>query len=148
MIHDILKNGTKYSSIHPLFKKAFDFLTSTDLMALPLGKIELEGKNLVINVVDLTGKTVDEAKMESHKNYIDIQIPLGASETMGWASIINMNNVSMPYDSEKDLIFYADKASSFLTVQPFEFAIFFPDDVHQPGIAVGTHRKIIVKISV
>jgi beta-galactosidase beta subunit len=33
-----------------------------------------------------------------------------------------------------------------LKVQLGEFAIFFPEDGHQPGIGEGTFRKIIVKI--
>ena len=84
MIVDTLKNGGLYESVHPLFKKAFDFLRNTDLTALPLGKIELDGSNLVVNVVLINGKTPDVARMETHNRFIDIQVPIGAAETMGW----------------------------------------------------------------
>lgn len=53
MILDTLKNSDKYCSVHPRFKKAFDYLKNTDLVALPAGKIELEGADLVINVVEI-----------------------------------------------------------------------------------------------
>lgn len=148
MIHDSLKNAAKYINVHPRFKKAFDFLNGNDLNALETGKIELEGSDLVINVVDITGKTADTARMETHNNFIDIQVPIGATETMGWKAAHNLTQISEAYNEAKDVAFFADKATSFATVEPFEFVIFFPEDGHQPGIGIGTYRKIIVKVRV
>lgn len=148
MILDTLKNGSKYNAIHPRIKKAFDYLNTNDLENIPLGKIELEGTDLVVNVVDITGKTVDQARMETHLKFMDIQIPIGASETMGWKAKEKLNELTSPYNDEKDIAFYADKASNLVKVEPFEFIIFFPEDGHQPGIGEGTYRKIIVKIRV
>jgi len=146
MILDSLKNADKYVSVHPRFKQAFDFLTTTDLVALPVGKIELDGTNLIVNIVEITGKTVEEAKMETHNMYIDIQVPVTAKETMGWIAGDKLCNALEPYNEAKDITFFADKASNLLEVLPLEFAIFFPEDGHQPGIAEGSHKKIIVKI--
>lgn len=148
MIHDSLKNAAKYTSVHPRFKKAFDFLNGNDLNALETGKIELEGSDLVINVVDITGKTADAARMETHNNFIDIQVPIGATETMGWKSADKLTEVTEVYNEQNDIAFYGDKATSFVTVEPFEFVVFFPEDGHQPGIGNGTYRKIIVKVRV
>jgi len=148
MILDTLKNGSKYNAIHPRIKKAFDYLNANDLEQLPLGKIELEGTELFINVVDLKGKTEEEAKMETHEKYIDIQIPIEAPEIMGWKAKEKLEILSSPYNPEKDIAFYADKANNLIKVEPFEFVIFFPEDGHQPGIAVGTHKKLIVKIRI
>jgi YhcH/YjgK/YiaL family protein len=146
MILDTLENAGLYESINPGFKQAFDFLRNTDLVALPLGKIELDGTNLFVNVVDITGKSADEARMETHNNYIDIQVPVGAAETMGWIAGNKLKEITAPYNSEKDVCFFADKATNFIVVQPFEFAVFFPEDGHQPGIAQGVHKKIIIKV--
>jgi YhcH/YjgK/YiaL family protein len=148
MILDSLQNGLKFACVHPRFAKAFDYLLNNDLAALPAGKIELEGSDLVINVVDITGKTADQAKMETHRNYIDIQVPVGKAETMGWKAAGHLTEPTQVYDETKDLCFFADKATTMIEVQPMEFAIFFPEDGHQPGIAEGTYRKIIVKVRV
>ena len=146
MILDSLENAGLYESLHPRFKQAFDFLRKTDLLALPVGKIELDSSNLIVNVVEITGKTVDAARMETHNRFIDIQIPVGAPETMGWIAGNKLKEVTDPYNAEKDITFFADKASNLLLVQPFEFAVFFPEDGHQPGISEGKHKKIIVKV--
>jgi uncharacterized protein, YhcH/YjgK/YiaL family len=149
MILDSLENAGLYESINPRFKKAFDFLRNTDLAALPLGKMELDGKDLFVNVVEMTGKTADKARMETHNCYIDIQLPVDAPETMGWIAGNKLKQVTDPYNAEKDITFFADKASNFIKVQPLEFAVFFPEDGHQPGIAEeGRYKKIIVKVLV
>lgn len=146
MILDTLENAGLYESINPRFKQAFDFLLNTNLVELPLGKIELDGSNLFINVVEIAGKTADVARMETHNNYIDIQVPVGTAETMGWIAGNKLQQVTDPYNTDKDITFFADKATNFIVVQPFEFAVFFPTDGHQPGIAEGVFKKIIVKV--
>jgi biofilm protein TabA len=148
MILDSLENAGLYESIHPRFKQAFDFLRNTDLVALPLGKVELDGKNLFVNVVDAAGKTPDVAKMETHNKYIDIQVPVTAPETMGWIAGNKLKEITEPYNADKDVSFFGDKASNFIVVQPLEFAVFFPEDGHQPQLFDGIVKKIIVKVLV
>jgi YhcH/YjgK/YiaL family protein len=115
-------------------------------MALPLGKVELDGKNLFANVVKTTGKTAETAKLETHNLYIDIQVPVTAAETMGWIAGNKLKNVTDSYNSEKDITFFADKATNFINVQPSEFVVFFPEDGHQPEISDDQHKKIIIKV--
>lgn len=148
MILDSLKNAGLYESIHPLFKAAFDYLNSNDLAALPTGKVELQGKDLFVNVVDAEGRTTETAKMETHINYIDIQVPVGGVETMGWLPGNKLGEATIAYSEEKDVAFFGDKATNFIGVQPYDFAIFFPQDGHQPQIFEGVQRKIIVKVRV
>ncbi len=148
MILDSLENAGLYASIHPRFKQAFDFLQNTDLLALPLGKMELNGSDLFVNVVEVVGKSAIEAQMETHIRYIDIQVPVTATETMGWIATSQLKQTTQEYNSEKDVAFFADEATNFIHVQPGEFAVFFPEDGHQPGIATGQHKKVIVKVLV
>ncbi len=148
MILDSLQNAGLYQSVNPRFKKAIEFLQNTDLKTLPLGKMELDGPELFVNVVEMAGKTADEAKMETHNNYIDIQVPVTAAETMGWISAHKLKQTTQEYNPEKDVAFFADPATNFIIVQPLEFAIFFPEDGHQPGIGTGMIKKVIVKVKV
>ena len=148
MILDTLKNCTRYEMVHPRFKVAFDFLNSTDLLSLPTGKTELDGADVVVNVVEITGKPIELARMETHNQYIDIQIPLGTTETIGWKSADQLEKPMGSYNAEKDITFFEDAASNLIKVQPFEFAVFFPEDGHQPGIGEATYKKIIVKLRV
>jgi len=148
MILDSLKNSAMYEGLHPRFKAAFDFVKNTDFSKLEPGKIELDGKNLFVNFAEGTGKTPEDAKMETHNEYIDIQVPFTSTEIMGYIPAVDLKAPVDGYNTEKDITFFTDKASTFVTVLPGQFAIFFPEDGHQPGIGEGTFRKIIVKVKV
>lgn len=149
MIIDKLENGHFYDSLNPRFKAAFNFLLSNDLLALEPGKIQLEGSDLVVNVNNFKGKAEEDCRMESHLNFIDIQLPVNNDEFMGWKARKDLQKVTTAYNPEKDVEFYADAASSLFVVPAGHFAIFFPEDGHQPGIAPGKeYRKIIVKVRV
>jgi YhcH/YjgK/YiaL family protein len=148
MILDLLKKSALYEQLHPRFKQAFDFLKSTDLMQLPLGKIELDGKNLFVGIQEIEGKTPDAAFIETHEQYIDIQIPLSGTEIMGWIARDNLKQIKEAYSAEKDMTLYSDKTDNLIRVHPGEFAVFFPEDGHQPGILEGKHKKIIIKVKI
>ena len=148
MILNTLKDSASIESLHPLFKKAFDYIKATDFSTVPAGKIVLDGDKLYISVAEPTGKTKETARMETHDKYIDIQMPLTAVETMGWKATNELKEPTAPYNPEKDITFFADKPTTYVDVQPGEFAIFFPEDGHAPGIAEGNFRKVIVKVKI
>ena len=75
MVVDTLENLEKYASLNPLFAQAIEFLKSHDLQAMEVGKTELKGKDLLVNIAQTKPKTKEEAKLETHNEFIDIQIP-------------------------------------------------------------------------
>jgi biofilm protein TabA len=64
MVVDRLENIEKYASLNPLFAQAIEFLKSHDLNALEVGKTELKGKDLLVNVAQTKPK---QKKMPSWK---------------------------------------------------------------------------------
>lgn len=146
MVIDTLSHLNDYVSLHPLFEKAFDFLSNTELSSLELGKIVLEPDRLYVNVVQTAPKSVDEARLETHRDFIDIQVPLSGNETMGYTATDRLPTV--PYNAADDISFYDDSADDYFTVHPGQFAIFFPSDGHAPAISPDGLRKIIVKVHV
>ncbi len=146
MILNSLKDSAAIESLHPLFKQAFEYLKTTDFSQVPAGKVVLDGDNLYVSIAEPTGKTHEAARMETHDKYIDIQMPLTATETMGWKATCDLKEPTAPYNPEKDITFFADKPTTYIQVQPGEFAIFYPEDGHAPGIAEGNFRKVIVKV--
>lgn len=146
MILDSLHNSAQIDSLHPLFKKAFDYIKSTDFSTLENEKIFLEGDDLFVMINEYTGKTREEAVVETHKKYIDIQIPLTKPEIIGWISDRKLLSPKSSYNKEKDIAFFSDQPTTYLTVLPQEFVIFFPEDGHAPGICEGLARKVVLKI--
>ncbi len=144
MVIDNLKNLRDYASLNPLFTKAIDYIESTDLKALELGKIVLVENELIVNVNEIGPKTKEEAKLETHDEYIDIQIPLTDVEVMGYTQRVDLPEAE--YDAVKDLTLYEGFADDYITVKPGMFTLFFPSDGHAPGITPTGLKKIIVKV--
>ena len=93
MVIDNLKNLRDYASLNPLFVKAIDYIESTDLKALEPGKIVLVENELIVNVNEIGPKTKEEAKLETHNEYIDIQIPLQDLYKVMESRISNMSHM-------------------------------------------------------
>ena len=84
MILDTLENFGKYVSLNPLFPKVLEYLQNTDWMAQEPGCVYIDGNKLFVNHNVAKGKTVDQARMETHNAMIDIQIPLSCPEVIGY----------------------------------------------------------------
>ena len=148
MILDALNNSTKIECLHPQNKKAFDYLKSTDFSTMEDGKYELDGSRLYVSIASLTGKDKTDAAIETHKKYIDIQMPLLGVEKIGFKPGCELQEEEAPYNEEKDITFYVDRPTAFTKIYPGQFAVYFPEDGHAPGIGQGNIRKVVVKIQV
>lgn len=54
-------------------EKALDFLRATDFNALEPGVVEIDGKNIYTQIIDLTTREAVVNRPEVHRRYIDIQ---------------------------------------------------------------------------
>ncbi|MCD8186465.1 MAG: YhcH/YjgK/YiaL family protein [Rikenellaceae bacterium] len=146
MVIDSLKNAQQYVALNPLFAQAFEFLTTRDLHALEPGKHPIDGDNIWANIMHAPLKDTDTARMEAHDRYIDIQVVIHGKETHGWIARKDCKHPQGEIDPVKDVLFFDDKATTFVTLYDGEFAIFFPEDGHQPMIGEGEIRKCVVKV--
>ncbi|MCG6933160.1 MAG: YhcH/YjgK/YiaL family protein [Gallionella sp.] len=148
MIFSNLANAGRYSKLHPLFFRAFEFIRHTDLRALAPGHHDIEGDNLFAIVEHEEGRTRAEAKLECHRRYIDIQYVLEGVDEMGWKSLPDCRYPADDYDAGKDIRFFDDKPAAWIATPPGHFCIFFPEDAHAPLVSNGFIRKAVFKIAV
>jgi biofilm protein TabA len=149
MIIDVLENAGKYTSVHPLLAKAFEYIKSQDLKAIELGKYEFaEGLKAIVS--DKQGMTIVEsiAKFECHNKFIDIQLCISGKEHMGWKPRTECKTEKGTYNEEKDVLFYEDAPDTYFQLQDGQFAIFFPEDVHAPMISEGKVKKMVIKVKI
>ena len=141
MIIDRIENLSKYISLNPLFADVVKFLESNDLNTLEEGKHEIKGTDLFVNVQAKPGKKLQDAVLEYHKKMIDIQIPVSDSETFDEVPEVE-------FDEQKDIAKLPGlEAQTYVTINPGQMAIFFPQDGHAPCISEsGCLRKVILKI--
>jgi len=149
MILDKIENADLYFDVVPRLKEFMQFYNSNDLEELPACRIKLMGDDLFVNILDFKGKAEKDCKLEAHRDYIDIQIPVTDDEIMGWCAQEDCTQITAEYDEDKDMELYGDTTATKLLVPKGHFVVFFPSDAHQPGIAPGKHyRKLIAKTRV
>ena len=148
MIRDSIFDAHKYDHLHPNFRSVFEILQSLNLDALQAGHIELDGKYVYININSTNGQPKESARLEAHRQYIDIQMPISGKETFGVKPTAECLDPIGEFDSERDIVFYNDKPNEFVTLDKGEFVVFFPEDAHAPCIdTMEGHMKLVVKIS-
>lgn len=145
MIIDTLDNLGKYAALNTLFSDVVEFIKANDLNTLEAGKHMIKGADLFVNIQDAKGKTKEQAKIETHRRMIDIQIPLSCPETFGYTPLCSLPDAE--YNDEKDITKYEGLADTYFTCRPGEFALFFPQDGHAPCVAeTETIHKAIFKV--
>ena len=149
MIVDTITNASKYFSVHPLFKRAFEYIEQTDLVNTPDGKLEIaEGLKAIFS--NKTGMTAGAsvAKFECHDQHIDIQLCIKGVETIGWKPREKCITENGGYNPDKDVQLYNEQPDMYFQLTNGQFAIFFPEDVHAPMIGDGEIKKLVIKVKI
>ena len=148
MILDVLENEHRYLALHKGFAKAFDFLLRPDLKELPVGKYEIDGDRIYAIVSKERGRKKDDALLETHEIYIDIQLVLAGTDDMGWKPKSLCRQPSGEYDKKSDEQRFADEPDAWISTKSGTFVIFFPEDAHMPLISSEQIHKVVVKVAV
>jgi len=154
MIFSSIKNWKAEEALYPeAFKKAFYFLETSDIATLDAGEYPIEGKEIYAIVMDKQTDDVVNRSPEAHLKYIDIQFMFKGTERIGF--LRKHGNLVVKEDAiaSKDLVLFENEVGeeAFVVMQPGDFAIFFPDDIHRPlclNHEKMTVRKVVVKVAV
>lgn len=144
MILDTLENIGKYADLNPLFAKVVEFIKENNLNSLSAGVHKIVGDDLFVNIQEAKAKSRQDAKLESHRRMIDIQIPISGTEEHGWSPLSSLNEA--PYDETNDISFYGETPQAYYNVKPGQMVIYFPEDGHAPAITPTTLKKAIFKV--
>lgn len=148
MILDVLENAHRYLALNKGFAKAIEFVMRPDLHELPVARYEIDGDRVYAMVAREPGRRKEDALLETHERYIDIQLVLAGSDEMGWKPKSSCQQPAGEYDQKDDMQFFADEPVVWLPVGPGVFVIFFPADAHLPLISSGQIHKVVVKVAV
>ena len=138
------------------FRKALEFLQNEDLDAIfeqvKPGKnieVDLNGRDVFAIFQTYETKPLEEAKMEGHKRYIDLQYIHKGTEQILVAPTQRMVKEA-DYNDEKDVYFPQTADYSSIRLSAGLAAILYPEDLHAPGISVdapSTVQKIVIKVA-
>jgi YhcH/YjgK/YiaL family protein len=149
MIIDKIANSHIYNGLGKRIEKAFEYINYTDLKNIQPGKYEIDKENIFALITEYKTKLESEGKLEAHRKYIDVQYVISGEELMGYSPLGNLQ-ILEPYKEENDIVFFTGE-KSFTKVLSGMFAIFFPEDVHMPGINTGKIsevKKLVIKVRI
>lgn len=143
----------EYHTLYPygnLWAQAFEFL-KTATPKMEDGKVVLDGDDLFAGIDCYETKARADAKLETHRKYVDIQVLLSGTECLEVYPKTGLC-VSKPYNTDKDAEFYEvpEKAPVRITLTPGQFMVFFPEDAHMPCLNAGDTsepvQKVVIKV--
>lgn len=150
MLTTTLKLTDKYDYLSEKFAKAYRFLRTEDLEALPVGITEIDGSEIFANVQEYTTMPWEECAFEAHDRYFDIQYVVYGKELFGYVKREGLEETA-PYDREKDLVFFEEPGDSGqILLEAGDLAVVPPEDAHKPRCMAGERcqvKKIVVKVA-
>lgn len=138
------------AQLPPAVVRGLRFLASTDINALPTGRIDIDGDDLFALVQDYDTEPKAARRAESHARYIDIQYLARGRELVGYTPLPSAGRISEDLLAERDVRFHANVENECdLLLVAGSYAVFHPTDVHRPCCCDGTPqpvRKVVVKV--
>ena len=142
-------------------REALHYLKGLDLAAHEAGAfpVEVGGVPMILQVMDLETKKREECFPEIHRKYIDLQLFVSGGPEYA-ASFIDRGEETVRedlLDTPRDILFYENRPETAafengVVMQPGAYAVYFPWDVHIPGLCDTDgpkgYRKIVLKVPV
>lgn len=152
MIFSKLNAKDNYMAYPAAIQKALNFLRTTDIMALELGRHDIDGDMMFVNVMNMTTHGYEGSHPEVHQKYIDLMYWPEGGERIGVAPYLGTEVVYEAHP-ENDISLLEDVTNeSILVATEGCFGIFFPWDAHRPALYLNdgsvTSRKVVIKIHI
>lgn len=148
MIIDKIEKMYRYDYVKGI-KKVIDFLKNNNLSTLENKKYDL-GDGDCVKVQEYATKELPEydIELEAHREYADLQLTLSGEEVLYFQSI-ELGEQSRPYNKDKDVEFFTAPYTSSVVLNPENFALIFPNDLHMGGYNVeetNNVKKLVFKL--
>jgi len=148
MIIDKIGNHKQYSKLGKKIALALEYLRNTDFAHMANGRHDIDGNEMYVLISDYLTKDCSECKIEAHRKYVDVQYVIKGKESVGYAPLDGRPSIT-EYDDKNDYILFTGDVS-LIELNEGMFAIFYPEDLHMPGVGKtkSSVRKAVVKVKI
>ncbi len=147
MIYAHIDDARNYYGLGEAFAAAFKDLAGGKLAGLSVGKHAVIPGKVWYSIDEPATQALEDRPFEAHGQFIDIQMTLSGEELIGYAPRGSLTPAS-EYDAARDIQYFKGRGL-MLDCTKGMFALFFPEDAHQPCVAPrqpSKVRKVVVKI--
>ena len=151
MIYGNMNNTGSWAAYPESIARALNYLKDKDFVTMEPGVYEIEGKDIYVQVINANADIIEKKRPEVHRKYVDLQFSPEGGEIIGFATDTGNNELDEELFDTKDIKFYKNMENEvFIKMNPKDFFVFFPWDVHRPGcteLGPKQIRKVVVKIN-
>ncbi len=140
MIYGNILAPETYGFLQGRLEKCFSYIKEHDLKTMELGRYELEGNDLFLNLQEFETMPSEGRTYEAHRNYLDLHYIVTGSEKIEVNFLERMKKES--YDEDRDLAVLTGEASGMTVLREGDFMICYPADAHRPAGMEKTPEKI------
>lgn len=147
MIYDSLEKLGSYMGLHENLDKAIQSYFQTDFSHKEKGKYEVDGNKVFYMIQENKLNTVASDELEFHKKYLDLHFLLEGHERIGAGR--DLAEIRKVYNDADDIGMVSCQKLYPLEINEDTFALFFPDEPHQPNQFAGKEhvvRKCVYKV--
>jgi len=146
MILDSLINIHRYKDLGDDIYAGLEYLITVDA-DVSIGEYKIS-QNVKAIVSEYSTKIQNNERYEAHRHTIDIQYPIVGTELVQWSPLHDMV-VCTNYDVKNDRTYYENPGYKMdCIIGAGVFAIYFPEDAHNPQHASNNLEDVIKKITV
>lgn len=153
MIYDGLGAIGLYRGLSRGLDVLIDWLEQNDPAELPLGKTQIDGERVYANVMNAKTRTFEDARFETHRKYMDVQIDLEGAECFKTTPGETVSAGEFDVQGDKGYCHEAPGNDDLLdgTLEGGRFAVFMIGEPHMPNLVVpgqevGPIKKICFKV--
>lgn len=146
MLYDNLNNITRYHGLYKGLDVVIEWLESHKLEELPMGRTDLLGDKVFVNVMEQEPREEEGVPYEVHQKYMDLQLDLIGHENFRVCS--GAFTWTKPYNPDTDCGLGVGASSCKGQLGDNTFALFLADEPHMPTLKADTAmvKKAVFKI--
>ncbi len=151
MIIDKLSQLARYAVVNPPVASLITDFAGQVNETTEIKKYLLDGERVFALVQEYAPREFDTAKVEIHRRYIDIHVPVFGEELICYCPIEKLELIEDFTPQSDDLLFKLDPQTAVrLAVRPGSFVWFNPEEGHAPCLkspaSTALSRKIVFKV--
>jgi YhcH/YjgK/YiaL family protein len=152
MILDYIDNWKCYSKGNlSIWQEAFDFIASVTAETEET-KYTIQGDSFFAFVQGYETHSIENGKIEAHRDYIDIHSLITGSELVHYSSLASLELFEDFTPKSDDLLYLFNPATAnSFQLYPGRFALFFPEEGHMTRVQTGPNperiKKVVLKIA-
>lgn len=135
------KDLKRYVSVIPGLEEAIE--AANNLQSYKPATIPLSGSNKIL-VQQITTKPWEGAKLEAHREFLDIQYIVKGKEVVGWAPVDTLTPAD-EFNTAKDKGLYAGKNYPMEIEEGYCYVV-YPEDAHAPGVYLEGEAEQVTKL--